>query len=203
MELLDILQVLEPVIQAFTQLDVPYYIGGSVTSSIYGIPRSTVDVDLVAELRPAHVRPLVKRLEAAYYIDADMITDAIGHQASFNLLHLETMLKIDVFVLKNTPYQREAFHRKQKEILDKEQGLAVYLASPEDIILAKLDWFRLGGEVSDRQWNDVLGVLKVQQAALDVNYLRHWAAALHLTDLLMRAFEDAGMGEPSPNHEAR
>jgi hypothetical protein len=193
MELLDILQVIEPVIQAFKQLDVPYYIGGSVTSSIHGIPRSTVDIDLVADVQPQHVRSLVKMLESTYYIDAEMILEAVQRQASFNLIHLETMLKIDIFVLKNTPFDREAFDRRQKDILDEEQGLEFYLASAEDIILIKLAWFRMGGEVSEKQWNDVLGVLKVQEKALDMGYLRHWAAELNLTGLFEQALEDAGM----------
>ena len=193
MELLDILQVIEPVIQAFEQLDVPYYIGGSVTSSIHGIPRSTVDVDLVADVHPQHVRPLVKILESVYYIDEEMILEAIQRQASFNLIHLETMLKIDIFVLKDTPYHQEAFHRKQKDTQDEEQGLEFYLASAEDIILLKLEWFRMGGEVSEKQWNDVLGVLKVQNTVLDMDYLRHWAAELNLTALFKQALEDAGM----------
>ena len=193
MELLDILQIIEPVIQAFEQLDVPYYIGGSVTSSIHGIPRSTVDIDLVADVQPKHVRSLVNMLESAYYIDAEMILEAIQRQASFNLIHLETMLKIDIFVLKDTPYDRKAFDRRQKDTLDEEQGLEFYLASAEDIILIKLAWFRMGGEVSEKQWHDVLGVLKVQNTTLDMDYLRHWAAELNLTELFEQAFEDAGM----------
>jgi hypothetical protein len=195
MELLDILQIIEPVIHAFDQLDVSYYIGGSVTSSIHGIPRSTVDVDLVAALHSQHVHPLVKMLESAYYIDAEMMLEAIQCQASFNLIHLDTMLKIDIFVLKNTVYHREALHRKQKELLDEEHGLEFYLASAEDIILSKLEWFRMGGEVSETQWNDVLGVLKVQNTALDMAYLRQWAAELHLTDLLEHALKDAGINQ--------
>ena len=196
MELLDIFSIIEPVINAFEQLDVPYYIGGSVTSSIHGIPRSTVDVDLVAALQTQQVSALVNTLQAAYYIDAEMIREALSRQASFNLIHLETMLKIDVFILKNTAYDREAFQRRRKDLVDEELRLEFYLASAEDIILNKLDWFRMGGHVSDRQWYDVLGVLKVQQDALDLSYLRHWAAELNLSELLERAFQDAGVAHP-------
>ncbi len=103
------------------------------------------------------------------------------------------MLKIDIFVLKNTPYDRKAFDRRQKDTLDEEQELEFYLASAEDIILSKLAWFRMGGGVSETQWNDVLGVLKVQQDALDMDYLRHWAAELNLTGLFGQALEDAGI----------
>jgi len=157
----DILIAAEPVAKAFEKLGILYYIGGSVASSAYGIPRSTMDVDMVSDLKPEHVRSFVKMLEPSYYIDENMILDAIRRCSSFNLIHLETMLKIDVFITKNAPYDIETFKRRRKDTLDEEQKTAeFYLVSPEDIILNKLAWYRLGGGVSDRQWNDVLGVLK-------------------------------------------
>ena len=137
-----------------------------MTSSFHGIPRATVDVDLVADIQRKHVPLLVNLLESAYYIDRDMILEAIQRQASFNLIHLETTLKIDVFILKSTSYDQEAFQRRRKNVMDEDQHLEFYLASPEDIILSKLDWFRIGGGVSERQWTDVMGVLKVQQGHL-------------------------------------
>ncbi|OQY58280.1 MAG: hypothetical protein B6245_12690 [Desulfobacteraceae bacterium 4572_88] len=100
----DILAATEPVVEAFEKLGILYCIGGSVASSAYGIPRSTMDVDMVSDLKPTSVRPLVRMLEPYYYIDENMILDAIGRRSSFNIIHLETMLKIDIFVAKNTPY---------------------------------------------------------------------------------------------------
>lgn len=121
-----------------------------------------------------------------------MILDAIETRSSFNIIHLETMLKIDIFVAKNAPYDKEVFKRRKKDTLDEEQKTAeFYLVSAEDIILNKLAWFRLGGGVSDRQWNDVLGVLKVQKNSLDDNYLKYWASELKIEDLLERAFHDS------------
>lgn len=193
METNDILLVSEPIIEAFESLGISYYIGGSVASSAHGIFRATLDVDLVADVKPHHVRLLVKRLEAEYYIDEEMLLEAIQRQSSCNLIHLETMHKVDIFILKSTPYDTEAFDRRRKDTLDEEHDLEFFLASPEDTILHKLDWFRIGGQVSDRQWNDVLGVLKVQKEQLDMDYLRHWAAELELTGLLEQAFEDAGI----------
>jgi hypothetical protein len=190
----DILIAAEPVAKAFEKLGILYYIGGSVASSAYGIPRSTMDVDMVSDLKPEHVRSFVRMLEPAYYIDEKMILDAIRRCSSFNLIHLETMLKIDVFITKNAPYDIETFKRRRKDTLDEEQKTAeFYLVSPEDIILNKLAWYRLGGGVSDRQWNDVLGVLKVQGDLLDKNYLQYWASELKLKDLLEKVFQDAGM----------
>jgi hypothetical protein len=193
METQDILTVIEPVIQAFEQLGIAYYIGGSVASSAHGIFRATLDVDIVANVKPRHVRLLVNMLQAEYYIDEEMILEAIRRRASCNLIHLETMHKVDIFILKQTPYDTESFDRRRKNTLDEEQELEFYLASAEDIILSKLAWFRMGGGVSETQWNDVLGVLKVQDKALDMDYLRHWAAELNLTDLFGQALEDAGI----------
>lgn len=190
----DIVAAVEPVVKAFEKLEVPYFIGGSVASSAYGVARATLDVDIVSDLKPEHVHPLVEMLESDYYIDEKMILDAIHRSSSFNLMHLETMLKVDVFVVKDRPYYKEAFKRKRKDSLDEEQGAAeFYLASSEDIILSKLEWFRMGGNVSERQRDDVLGVLKVQGDSLDVKYLRYWAAELGIADLLEQAFRDAGI----------
>ena len=190
----DIVAAVEPVVKAFEKLGVPYYIGGSVASSAYGVARATLDVDIVTDLNPEHVHPLVEMLESDYYIDEEMILDAIHKSSSFNLMHLETMLKVDVFVVKDRPYYMEVFKRKRKDSLDEAQGAAeFYLASSEDIILSKLEWFRVGGNVSERQWGDVLGVLKVQGDSLDVKYLQHWAAELGIADLLEQAFRDAGI----------
>jgi len=188
----DILAATEPVAEAFSKLGIPYYIGGSVASSTYGIPRSTMDVDMISVLRQQHARPFVKMLEPSYYIDENMILDAIGRRSSFNIIHLETMLKIDIFVAGNTPYDIETFKRRRRDTLDEEQKSAeFYLVSPEDIILNKLVWFRLGGGVSDRQWSDVLGVLKVQKNLLDDSYLKYWASELKVEDLLEKAFQDS------------
>src|SRR5260370_22291325 len=192
--MLDILVPIIPLVDACEQLGVSYYIGGSVASSAYGLPRTTIDADLVADLRIEHVRPLVQQLQNAYYIDADMIRDAIKHRSEFNIIHFETMLKVDVFIQKTRAFDRETRRRVRQEKLDETSSDHVFLlASPEDVILNKLEWYKMGGEVSDRQWNDILGVLKVQGTSLDLAYLRQWPAALDVSPLLDRALEDAGL----------
>ena len=196
MKIPDILLATEPVVKAFEKLGILYYIGGSVASSAYGIARSTLDVDIISDLKTDHVRSFVQMLESSYYIDENMILDAIRRRSSFNLIHLDTMLKIDIFIAKNSPYDIGTFKRRRKDTLDEEQQtLKFYLASPEDIILNKLSWYLLGDCVSNRQWNDILGVLKVQRDLLDKKYLRDWASELKLRDLLEKAFQDADTKE--------
>ncbi len=194
MNTIQVLAAISPIVEALEQLGVSYHIGGSVASSVYGILRATIDADLVANLQLEQVRPLVKRLEAEYYIDEDMVRDAIKRRSSFNVIHLDTMLKVDVFIPKSRLFDQEELRRVQQEVL-LEGTRPFNVASPEGTILNKLEWYRMGGEVSDRQWNDILGVLKVQGTHLDMNYLQKWAANLNVTDLLERALVDAGLKE--------
>src|SRR5205807_4582709 len=190
----DILAATTPVVEALEQLEVPYHIGGSVASSLNGIPRLTIDVDLVTNLKLEHVRPLVRLLEGEYYIDEDAVRDAVKRRSSFNVIHLESILKIDVFIAKSRVFDQEEFRRVQLKTLEGSDR-PFYVASPEGTILNKLEWYRMGGEVSDRQWNDILGVLKVQDSNLDMAYLQRWAVALKVSDLLERALVDAGLAE--------
>jgi len=191
----DIIEALNGVIDCFNELAVPYYIGVSVASSAYGMARATMDVDLVANVEISQVDRLVGSLEENYYISAEMIKDAIQRRASFNLIHLETMIKIDVFIPRDHPYHSEAFARRRTDTLDEKSSRKFYMSSPEDAVLSKLQWYESGGRVSEQQWKDVLGVLKVQSDKLDLEYLKHWASQLDLSESLNRSFGDAGMTE--------
>ena len=190
----DIQAALNPVIDAFEALGIGYYVGGSVGSSVYGIPRTTLDIDLVADLQSAKIGPLCKLLLEAYYVDATAIEQAVQLRSSFNIIHLPTMIKVDVFAVKPRPFDQESFRRMRRERLEEsDNGREYCLASPEDIILNKLEWYRQEGEVYERQWTDVLGVLKVQSEPLDMAYLQRWALQLHVEDLLRRSLQDAGL----------
>ena len=192
MDHFELISALIPFVAALKQLQVPYYIGGSVASSVYGVARSTLDVDIVADLSPDAAGPLAELLRGTFYVDAEMIRDAVRRAATFNVIHLKTMIKIDVFVEKKDPYAKAVAGRVIRDTIDDaEPEQSFLLVSPEDIILNKLDWYRQGDFVSERQWRDVLGVIRVQAERLDRDYLRTWAERLRLTDLLDRAFSEA------------
>jgi len=178
-------------VRAFESLGVRDAVGGSLASSLHGKPRSTDDVDLVAELHLKHVDDLVASWSPRYYVDGDMIRDAIRRCSSFNIIHLETMLKIDVFVAGNDELVHEELGRARPHRVATEPQVELVLASAEDTVLQKLHWYRLGGEVSDRQWGDIIGVLTVRGPAIDRGYLQKWAAHLKVEDLLQRALKEA------------
>jgi hypothetical protein len=191
----DILEVTVKVVKAFDSLGIEYYIGGSVASSAYGVARSTLDVDMVANMSSDQAQALEGLLEKEFYVDVDTINKAISQHSSFNLIHLESMLKIDVFIHRDEPFGNRVFMRREEKHLSENIPEKFCFPSPEDIILIKLDWYKSAGESLSHQWNDVLGVLKVQGGKLDFGYLKAWAKKLNVSGLLERAFEDVGITE--------
>jgi hypothetical protein len=188
----EIIAAAQLVADAFERLGIRYYVGGSLASSTRGVPRASIDVDMAAELRPEHVGPLVAALEDQYYVSEDRVRDAVASRRSFNVIHLATMMKVDVFVSRGRPFDHSAFERLTPESLDPVSPSRSYpVPRAEDVILLKLEWFRAGGEVSDRQWGDVVGVIRVAGAGLDRNYLARWAPELGVSDLLDRALAAA------------
>ena len=183
----DLLAALEPVLATLRRLGVRHFVGGSIASSAHGVPRASIDADVVAELLPSHANPVATSLRDSYYVPAARVVDAIDQRRSFNVIHLETMVKVDVFVSRDRPFDRRAFERVQSAPV--EGGGAIPVSSPEDTLLAKLEWFRRGGEVSERQWTDVLGLLRTG-GHLDANYLRDGARELEVEDLLRRAVDE-------------
>lgn len=183
----DPIEVTIAVANALDEIGVPYFVGGSIAGALYGVARATIDVDFVVDLRSRDVPPLVARLGGSFHADDLSIEDAVRRRTSTNLIHLPTMFKVDLFVLKDRPWDREQMARRQWIKLGSDRSRGTAFATPEDTILAKLEWYRKGGEVSDRQWRDVLGIIAVQGDRIDRSYLEHWARELGLDDLLGKA----------------
>lgn len=175
------------VTDALEALEARYAIGGSFASAVHGVMRATMG----AELRREQVPLLVQALGEAFYADAAMMHGAIDQRGSFNLIHLESMLKVDVFVARPRDFDRAQLARRQLALLSEHPERRAYVASAEDTVLAKLEWYGSGGETSDRQWRDALGVLKVQSGRLDLAYMRRRATGLGVLDLLERAIQES------------
>jgi hypothetical protein len=168
-------------------LRVPYVVAGSLASSLHGEPRSTNDVDLVADLDPTTARLFVDSLGEAFYADTSAAIEAAQSGTSFNIVHIETAIKVDVFVAGADAFDRVRLQRRQRIAIDAPAGDdTLYVDTAEDVVLRKLEWYRRGGETSERQWRDVLAVLRVQQH-LDDAHLQTWAKRLGIADLLVRA----------------
>lgn len=184
------LQLALRVIHIMEDLGAKAWVGGSLASSIFGIPRATQDADIVADLRVEMARPLVERLGNDFYADVERIAWGIEHRSSFNVIHLATMFKVDVFLVGRDSWSKREIERRRSVEID-EEGTQVLVTSPEDIILHKLRWYREGGHVADRQWRDALGVLLVQRSRIDRDYLKAMADVLEVSDLLEELLEEA------------
>jgi hypothetical protein len=173
-------------------LAVPWVLGGSLASSLIGEPRSTMDIDVAVRLEPDRVDPLVTAVERDYYVSLEMVRSAVLSNRPFNLIHLATAMKVDVFPLSDDPLDvRQLARRRRVEI---PPDVVLWVGSPEDQILRKLRWFREGGEVSDRQWNDVVSIVRVQGDRLDRRLLTDEADELGLGDLWLRIIDAAPPG---------
>lgn len=185
------IEVLFYVVRVLEDIHVPYVVVGSFASSARGLSRATGDVDIVADLKPAHLNQFITKIEGTFYLEEQALRRAVNNQRSFNVIHYDSIFKVDIFVPPDNGFGRQQLARRQLEHVTPDATQAIYLATAEDIMLAKLLWYREGGEVSDRQWADVLGVIKVQGTQLDAAYLREWAARLNVSDLLEKALSEA------------
>lgn len=180
------------------RLKIPYLVGGSLASSILGEPRATMDLDVVADLQGQQAAALIEAFQSSYYISESAIYAALGAQAdfpSFNAIELETLQKLDVFVLGEQPFTRAAMERRQRVAVRENPPGYLWIYTAEDIILQKLLWYRLGEQTSSQQWRDVLGVLKIQAEKLDRLHLDSWSQSLGLSEMLARAIQEAGLAD--------
>lgn len=187
------LSVVLHVIDILDELQVRYHLGGSFASAIHGVPRQTMDADLVVDLPPGTVIGLIDRLRDQFYVDLDVAKEAAVRHGSFNAIHLESGFKIDFFIKGTGEFDEVELERSESTQISADPPRSAMVKTAEDTILRKLQWYRSGGEVSDRQWRDVLGVLTTMSGNLDRGYLARWATKLGVSDLLDRA-----VGEVDP-----
>jgi hypothetical protein len=182
------LRVTLAVAKVLERMEIPYFVGGSLASSAHGVARATLDADIIARLEPQHAGRFAKELGPEFYSDVDAIADAAARRSSFNVVHIATAFKVDVFVPRATAYADVEMERRQSQVIDEDTGEKLVFSTAEDTLLAKLLWYRQGSEMSERQWRDVLGILRVAGRDLDGSYLSLWAGELGVADLLDRAF---------------
>jgi predicted nucleotidyltransferase len=182
------LAVLSQVARILEQQEITYVLVGSLASSMHGMYRSTADIDLLADIKPQQVRPLLDALEKSFYLDELAVRQAIAQQRSFNAIHFDSVFKVDIFIAKADDFARKQLERRELRKIAPEIDQFIYVATAEDTVLAKLRWYRDGDEVSSTQWSDVVGVLGAHAKSLDIDYLRVWADKLRVGDLLEKAF---------------
>ena len=183
--------ILKQITETFDELGIAYTIGGSIASSFYGVVRFTQDADIMVKPFPEIADKFYEITKSDFYISKDAMHQALKSHTSFNLIHLDTAFKIDIFVLPLTDFQSLLFDRSSQLKLSDSIEKLFCCVSPEDIILLKLRWYLETNCSSERQWSDVLGVLEVQKNSLDIQYLRTWAKKFALTDLLEQAISNS------------
>lgn len=182
---------LRRIVECLDALGVPFLVGGSLASVLHGEIRTTQDADIVIELREERVPDVAASLQGDFFVDEEALRDAVRRRSSCNVIHRATAFKIDLFARRDRPFSESEMARRQRVEVG---GIRLPIATAEDCVLTKLEWFEKGGRVSDRQWRDVLGVLKAQAGRLEIGYLRRWAAELAASELLERALQEAGVG---------
>lgn len=189
----DLVTALTPVIAAFENCGVEYYIGGSIASSHHGVARSTMDADLNAVLNQTMGGLLISSLQDDFYVSRVAVEDAIRRKSCFNLLHYETNFKIDIFVNRNRPFDQSAIERAIMARISEDHEQLARFATPEDIVLLKLEWYQLGDCTSERQWSDMTDVLELNSRGIDLEYLQYWANELRLSELWKKLKHHVGL----------
>lgn len=182
----DLRAALGPVTEAFRRLGIRFFVGGSVASSFHGAIRSTMDVDLVCSMREADAVEFMNQLGDNFYASLPAVRDAIERRSCFNLIHYPTSYKIDIFVSRGREFDLAAMRRAVPQSLISADMPPIPIATVEDSILSKLEWFRLTDETSERQWHDVERLVEIHGGALDTQHLRQMAETIGVSDLLSR-----------------
>jgi len=177
---------LKRLVERLDEAGVPYVVAGSLSSSLHGRPRATNDIDFVIAPTETQFRHLLDSLGPDYYVSQDAAWAALKRRTVFNIIDLKTGWKADLYVQGTLPFNMAEFDRRRKAAI---LGLEVWVLSPEDVILSKLEWAK--ESMSERQMQDVLGVLQMRRGSLDEEYLRKWARELGVEDMLTRLLQEA------------
>lgn len=173
------------------RLGIPYHVGGSVASSAHGMYRASADVDIVIDPMPDQLEALARALEPEFYVSRSAVTEALAGRTMFNAIHEATSFKVDFFIRGAGAFDAEELRRSIRQPIGPTGERSILIKSAEDTILRKLEWYRRGGEVSDRQWTDVISILATMRGQLDDAHLDRWAMELHVDDLLARARQES------------
>lgn len=170
------------VVEMLSAAGIPHMLAGSFASAYHGTPRTTQDVDLVIDPSPEGLQVFVSRAETAgFYVDPNRARDALERRRQFNVLEPQSGWKADLIVRKDRPFSREEFARREPATI---LGAEVFVASPEDTILAKLEWSARTD--SERQLADATGIVANKGEGLDRAYIERWAAELGVRELWRR-----------------
>ena len=181
---------LKPLSLVLDALRVPFVVVGSTASSARGHPRSTQDIDLIVRIGVLQVERLATALGKEWYAEPDQMRQAIHNGRSFNIIHIPTGWKIDLFPAQTDFHDCEMQRATLAPVVIDGESVDCPVSTAEDVVLAKLRWYKDGGQVSDRQWRDIGGVI-VANPSLDVDYLRLWAGRLRVTGLMEKALSEA------------
>ena len=185
-------------------LGLSYCVGGSFASGAYGRARTTYDLDILLALRATHITEFIGAFQEDFDLNPAEVSEAVQlapqyattpeHRALIKIYHRRSHFRIDFFVSSGRAFEREQFQRCVRQIIATNPEIDAAFSSPEDTILAKLEWFRLGNYASTHQWPDVQAMILIQHEVLAWDYLRQWADTLGVRDLLERA----ARGESAP-----
>ena len=197
---IDLLTVMFPARQAFDEQNLFWYLGGSIASSLHGMQQMAQDIDLVADLRPQNLSSLLPRLKQQYVFDDGAFQEAVALHTACSLIHLDTLMKVDLIMAKQDAFDTALRPRITSYSLD-EQSPSLRLASAVEMILVKLHRYsqnllsRTDGMMDDAEWNDIVGMFKIQEPILERDFLEEWARTLKITEVLRQALVDAGVSQ--------
>ena len=180
----EIVDALSPIVRAFRKLGVRHYIGGSVASSFHGAARSTMDVDLVCDLTEGSIKQFIDSLGTEFYASEPAMREAVKRKSCFNLIHLPTSFKVDVFISRGRPFDLESMERAKTQRLGGAKFVEIPIATAEDSIISKLECYRMSSETSERQWDDVSRLIDLLGNDADLDYLQRSALSVGVKDLL-------------------